>query len=268
MNIKSWISNTLRKVGFLEVADKLRFRFVRIKNKNRNKAFKRKNPLAIIPPDYFMYETYTLNYSDYYNDGKDTAKEIVQLFLTHNQIHDKVKILDWGCGPGRITQHLASLIPQSILYATDYNPDYISWCKDNIENVEFSINAQSPPLVYPNVFFDFVIGLSLFTHFSIRGHEDWFKEIYRITKNGGIVFITTQGRSYRRKLSEYEKEKFDNGELVVRSFLIEGNRLFSAFQPKNFIEKCIGNTFNILQYIPGSHDRNFEQDIWVLRKKS
>lgn len=267
MDIKYWISNTLRKIGLLYTADKVRFYFVKFKNRKKNQQFKKDNPFVKIPPDYFLYETYTLSYADYYIDGKNTADEIIRLFSETSSIQKEMKVLDWGCGPGRITQHLDAAIPKAEIYATDYNPDYIAWCSTNIKNVRFSLNNIIPPLNYPDSFFDLIIGISLFTHFSEKGHIQWLNEVYRILKSGGIALITTQGLSYRRKLSKAEKQVFDKGHLVVRSYFSEGNRLFSAFQPTGFIERQIVNIFDVIRYIPGSAERAFEQDIWLLQKK-
>ncbi len=55
------------------------------------------------------------------------------------------------------------------------------------------------------VFFTAITGLSIFTHLSVKAHEEWIKELYRVIKKGGILIITTQGPGYRNILLPHEQ---------------------------------------------------------------
>lgn len=268
MSIKSNISGLLRKMNLLSSADKARFYLQKIKHKKDNNTFRKEYPDFVLPPDFFIYETYRLNYKWYYEDGKNTAEEIVTLLSKYYDLSkpDK-KILDWGCGPGRIVRHLPALLPTAEIYGTDYNESYIKWCSENLKGILFSANKIDPPMNFEASFLDAIIGLSIFTHLSEKNHFAWINELHRIIKPGGEVLITTQGEAYRSRLTPKEKKIFDAGGLVTRKYLKEGNRLYSAFQPPAFIKELIAGKFQIIEFIPGDM-KNAEpsQDNWVLRK--
>jgi 2-polyprenyl-3-methyl-5-hydroxy-6-metoxy-1,4-benzoquinol methylase len=266
--IKSYISGLLRKLHLLTLAENTRYSFEKIKYSGTNKKFKKNHPGIVLPPGFFIYETYRLNFEEYYYDGQATAKEIVMAMGTATDLSQAaVKILDWGCGPGRITRHLPPLLPHAGIYGTDYNEKYISWCSSNLQAIQFSLNHIDPPMNYTDSFFDAVIGLSIFTHLSEKNHFAWMEELYRILKPGGAVFITTQGSAYRSKLLPAEQKQFDKGEVVCRENVREGNRLFSAFQPPLFMKQLVANKFQVIAFTPATLDSDEPaQDCWLLKK--
>jgi cyclopropane fatty-acyl-phospholipid synthase-like methyltransferase len=267
MPVTTRITNLLRKLSLLRLAENLRFRWQQWKYSKANKAFRQSHPHEKFPPDYFVYETYRLSLSDYYEDGKATAKEILSTIGNHIDLHRSgFAILDWGCGPGRITRHLPGLLPAASIHGTDYNERYITWCKQHLPGIEFSKNNIHPPLPYADAFFDAIIGISIFTHLSAAGHRAWLEELYRISKPGAIIFLTMQGSAYRGKLLPAEQQQFDRGELVTRENTREGNRLFSAFQPRVFVEHLVAGKFTIIDFIPAPATGEAGQDVWVLEK--
>ena len=115
------------------------------------------------------------------------------LFSKHFDIHsDGFKILDWGCGPGSIVRHFPEILTEAHVYGTDYNEEYIRWCGENLNRINFSVNQIDPPTKYKNSFFDAVIGLSIFTHLSEKNHFDWINELYRFIKFGGGTYYYTR----------------------------------------------------------------------------
>ena len=240
----------------------------RSKYKKGNVLFKNEHKDIPLPPDFFIYETYRLNFKWYYQDGKNTAKEIVELLSRHVDLFSTGKrILDWGCGPGRIVRHLRSVLPLAEIYGTDYNEEYIGWCSKHLRGIDFSVNRIDPPTGYEDVFFDTIIGLSIFTHLSEKNHFDWINELYRIIKQGGMLFITTQGEAYRPLLTMAEKKVLDSNRLVTRKYSKEGNRLYSSFQSDHFMRQLIKGKFRVLEHIPGKFENSEPaQDNWLLQK--
>jgi 2-polyprenyl-3-methyl-5-hydroxy-6-metoxy-1,4-benzoquinol methylase len=268
MSIKSQLSGFLRKTNLLSFAERMRFYWQKRKYKKDNDQFKKDHPDFALPPEFFIYETYRLNYKWYYDDGKNTAKEIIELLSRQLDISQPgIRILDWGCGPGRIIRHFPISLPNAEISGTDYNGEYIKWCSKNLNKIDFSVNKIDPPTNYDDSFFDVVIGLSIFTHLSERSHNDWIAELYRIVKPGGFIFITTHGKAYYSKLTSAEKKQFDSNDLVIREYSNEGNRLYSSFQPTEFIKKLILGKFVIAENIEGEINNNEpSQDIWLLKK--
>jgi ubiquinone/menaquinone biosynthesis C-methylase UbiE len=264
MNKYSIIS-ALRRLRLMKFLDKIRYYVSYAKSYKLRRAFYIENPNVKLPPPYFIYETFNLNYFSFYNKSIETAEWLVSYFRKYKEL-ENLKVLDWGCGPGRVIRHLPSFMDNSCqFYGTDYNEKYIDWCIKNISNVSFTTNKLAPPLNYKNETFDIVYGISIFTHLSKEMHFAWFNELIRVLKQGGILFLTLQGNGFRNKLTEIEKKHFDSGNLVVRSKSKEGHRTFSAFQPVSFVKKLI-HTNEILEHVPGEvKNGKPQQDVWIIR---
>jgi SAM-dependent methyltransferase len=264
--IKYKLSLLLRNVGLIQISDKIRFYICYIQTYRLRRLFFKENKNVKLPPAYYIYETFNLNYFGFYNKSIDTAKWLISYFEKFKKL-ENISILDWGCGPGRIIRHLPAFIDSSCtLYGTDYNKKYINWCKKNIPDISFSTNKLSPPLSYLNNTFDIVYGISIFTHLSKEMHFAWFNELIRVLKPGGIMLLTLHGNAFKEKLTKAEKINFEKGELIVKSNTKEGHRTFGAFQPVSFVKKLVGSN-EILEHIPGDVTNGKpQQDIWIIKK--
>lgn len=265
---KRVISAVLRSLKLLYFADLIRFRLEKFKKRKVNFTFRKNNPEVLLPPDYLMYESFQLDYRKYYTESIESAEWLVE-YLSKYKKPDHLKILDWGCGPGRVVRHLPKVLGNSCEYfGTDYNEESIRWCSENLDNINFNLNTLEANLPYPDDFFDFIYGISIFTHLSEEMHYSWTKELFRILKQDGLLFLTTQGDNFKIKLTYSELEKFEKGELVVRGKVKEGHRTYSAFQPEGFMKKLFQNE-KILEYVKQKplKGQYLPQDIWIVKKK-
>ncbi|MDR2384856.1 MAG: class I SAM-dependent methyltransferase [Tannerella sp.] len=264
--LKTFIKSILKNFGLLGVADRLRFLVIYIKTYKAQQLFKQQHPTVALPPPYFIYETHKLNYQSYYEQSIDSAKWLVS-FLSKYASLNGLSILDWGCGPGRIIRHLPDLTANSCRYfASDYNGKYINWCTKNIHGVDFVKNDLKPPLPYSSDTFDIIYGMSIFTHLSEKLHFEWFEELMRVMKKGGILFLTLHGEVFLSKLTEKEKIRFRAGQLTVQSSAMEGHRTFSAYQPDDFMMKLIGKNELVVHEKGIVAERKPQQDVWIIRK--
>ena len=263
----SKLTTALRKTGLLNIAHKLHFQWHRWRHRGRNNRFRGQHPSFTLPPDYMLYESYRLDYEHYYSDGRNTAewvKSMLGKYISTEGIH----LLEWGCGPARIIRHLPAILPGSRIFGTDYNADTIAWCERNIQGVVFSRNGLLPPLHYADSHFDAVYAISVFTHLSKENHDAWLEEIYRVLRPSGIFLFTTQGEAFQVKLSGEERQVFSEGEIVVRSYFNEGHRLFSSFQPEQFIKSLLKDNWELLYHEQGKVEGDSPaQDVWVIRKQ-
>lgn len=265
--MKAVFSKLLRDLKLIYLADKLRFLLAKNKNAKRNREFQMLHPDFAFPPDYLMYESFHLDYKSYYNSGASSADFLLNLFKKYGNVID-AKILDWGCGPARVVRHIpAKLHTHTGIFATDYNPETIAWNRKNIKDVDFNLNTLDAILPYEDSFFDFVYGISIFTHLSERMHFEWRNEISRIIKKEGILIVTMQGNIFKTILTESEIKDFEADKLVVRGNVKEGHRTYSAFHPDQFV-KNLFNEFDIMEHQKSYlNDGKPQQDVWVLKKK-
>ena len=264
---KSEITILLRNLGLMQIADRANFYYQKYRNRSSNKQFKEKYPGVVLPPDYMLYESFQMNYENYYNDSLDTAKWLLGYLGKYIELKN-VKILEWGCGPARIIRHLPKLLDSTCkIFGSDYNHKTIEWCRNNIENVQFSTNELHPPMNYGEEFFDIIYANSVLTHLSEEMHYAWFQELNRILKADGIMFLTTHGENCKPKLTEKELKIFEAGNIVVRGNVKEGHRSFAAYQPPEFMKKLFSNA-EILEHATREPEgQYFPPDVWIIRKK-
>jgi ubiquinone/menaquinone biosynthesis C-methylase UbiE len=265
---KGQISAFLRSIGLLYASDRIRYNLLRWKNRKLNQEFKEQHPEFVFPPDYLMYESFQINYKNYFTEGKNAARWIADHLKKHVALEGK-RILDWGCGPGRVVRHMPEVVNNGCkFYATDYNAKTIEWCTKNIKGVKFNANTLEASLPYPDNFFDCIYGLSVFTHLSEEMHYGWYKELHRVLKPDGVMFLTTQGKNTLSKLTPSELERYKKDELIVRGNVMEGHRTFSAYHPTAFMRKLFDNAL-VAEHIERTPDRDnpFPQDIWIVRKR-
>ncbi len=242
---------------------------MRLFNRSKNAQFLEENPGVVLPPDYLMYESFQLDYRKYFKGGSEDAMEMAYL-IKSNVTHTPYSVLDWGCGPARIIRHLPAILGEANSYfGTDYNPETISWCSEHIKGVSFSKNELSPPLNYAKNHFNFIYGISIFTHLSKANHSLWAQELFRVLKEEGVLYFTTHGDAFLEKLIEQEREKYARNELVERANVVEGHRVYAAFQPPQFINNVLEEAgFIVISHLPGKrvNESYISQDQWVVKK--
>ena len=264
---KGSISGVVRNIGLLQLADYLRFYSQKIRNLSANRRFKKAYPEVQLPPDYLMYESFRLNYEKYYTEGRETAQWLIGQFSPFMELKAK-KILDWGCGPGRLVRHLPDLLgPDAEVYGTDYNPRSIRWNTAHLPSIHFNLNKLEARLPYVSDFFDAIYGISIFTHLSENMHAEWYNELLRILKPGGLLLLTTQGDVFMEKLTPAEKAHYLQGQLIVRGKVKEGHRTYSAFHPTAYMLQLFSNAEIVKHFSPKPEKGKWlPQDIWIIRK--
>jgi SAM-dependent methyltransferase len=263
---RTGITTLLRKLRLMQPFDYLHFVYQKFKNRKLNNLFVEKNPGVVLPPDYMIYESFQMNYDNYYNDSVSTAECLISYIEKHLDLLN-VKILEWGCGPARIIRHLPRLLNDSCeIYGSDYNSKTIDWCKKNIPGIIFSKNNLQPPLEYGSNFFDVIYATSVFTHLSEEMHYAWMNELKRICKPSGIIFLTTHGDNCKPKLTDEELKLFEAGKIVVRGNVKEGHRTFAAYQPPEYMRNLFSDV-EILEHVTRKPEGNYiPQDVWIVRK--
>jgi SAM-dependent methyltransferase len=262
------IKRFLASFKLLTLVERINFYRQKFNNRKSNYTFKKENPQVKLPPDFYIYETFQLNYEKFYTNGIPTAQWLYN-HISEFKTLQNTSILDWGCGTGRVLRHLPNIAGESNQYfGCDYNPKYVKWCTENLENIDFKLNIVTPPLDYENEKFDVIYGISIFTHLSLEQHYKWFKELYRVLKPDGVLFLTTHGKVHQFKLTEKELIKYNEGELIVHDFKKEGNRLFSSYQPESFmIHLAKKNNLEVIKHIPGEVTNGKpQQDVWIFKK--
>jgi SAM-dependent methyltransferase len=116
------------------------------------------------------------------------------LGVAGKSLGDFGRILDYGCGCGRTTRALKTLHPACDLYGADIDPEAIAWLQQGYSRfAEFRLVPHAPPMPFDDGFFDFIFGVSVFTHLPEGMQFEWLEELRRVTRPGGYLILTTSG---------------------------------------------------------------------------
>jgi SAM-dependent methyltransferase len=100
------------------------------------------------------------------------------------------RILDFGCGDGRMIRHLSHLVDRWEIWGTDISSEHIYWCSDNLSPpFNFLVNTKTPHLPFKDGSFDFIFCGSLFTHVDDLA-KAWLLELHRLLSPGGRAYVT------------------------------------------------------------------------------
>ena len=250
--------------------DKMIFLSSVLKNRKKNFDYKKKNPNIKLPPDYYLYETYKLDYESYINDGEIVANEIVEWMKPYIPKKNEIKVLDWGCGVSRICRHIKHYLGvDSRIYGCDINQEMIEWGQKNLDEIQYSLIDYNPPTKYLNDTFSMVYGISIFTHINYEEQKKWFDEIHRILTKGGVFLFTTHGTNCISRLTSEEQNTLKNNGTFTRIYPQNGHRLMATYNTNDNIKKMIEEKYEILEFYEGEEakKRTGEQDLWIIKKK-
>ena len=176
------------------------------------------------------------------------------------------RMLDFGCGCGRVLRHWAGLDGPDI-HGSDYNERLVGWCAANLPFVTASVNQLEPPLRYEDGQFGLVYAISVFTHLSHDLERAWIAELSRIVAPVGLLLLTTHGDSYADRLEADERPLYDSGEPVVRWPGVAGSNLSTTFHPESYIRERLAPELELLEHMPdGGTVGSRQQDLVVFRK--
>jgi SAM-dependent methyltransferase len=260
----------IRRMGLLPWAERLRAGVLALKNHRANRRFCASHQGGPLPPISLMHDPYgVVDYAGYWNSGKNSAQALGKIINSSQGGGDQaIKILEWGCGPARVIRHLSAAQSgrRYELHGTDYNKKMIAWCRSTLPEIDFSTNGLAPPLDYPDAAFDFIYGLSVFTHLSAAMHQAWIAELRRVLKPQGCLLLTLHGDYFRRKLLPDELKQYDDGGLVVREGFVEGGRMYTAFHGESFVREKFLKGWEILRHDFSDNEIAPPQDAWLVRK--
>ncbi len=136
--------------------------------------------------------------------GEAGLREVARLYLTVHEearkwgvvFDENTRILDFGCGFGRLLRFFMKDAAPGNLIGTDVDDSFIRLCKELFQGGVFDVNAPFPPLGYADASFDIIYAYSAFTHLSEAAHLAWLLEYKRILKPGGLLFLTVRQRSF------------------------------------------------------------------------
>jgi SAM-dependent methyltransferase len=181
-----------------------------------------------------------------------------------DQFEDLEAVLDFGCGCGRVMRRWAG-VSGPALFGSDYNPNLVRWCQENLTFAKFEVNGLAPPLPFADAQFDLVYALSVFTHLSEPLQREWLAELGRVIRPGGLLVFTTRGDAWAWKLTSYERRLYDSGRPVVRYSTVSGTNLCSVIHPWRYVHEELTDGF-VLHESLAAGLADGAQDVHIARR--
>jgi len=104
------------------------------------------------------------------------------------------RILDFGCGDGRLIRHLRHLSDRWEIWGTDISAEHIYWCSENLSPpFHFLVNTKTPHLPFKDGSFDFIFCGSVFTHVDDLA-KAWLLELHRLLSAEGRLYVTVHDK--------------------------------------------------------------------------
>jgi SAM-dependent methyltransferase len=186
-----------------------------------------------------------------------------------------LRILDFGCGCGRVLRYMAEVAPASTIHGSDIDREAIAWCEGEFRReiergrLSFTVNGDHPPTTFAADSFDLVYAISVFTHLPEDLQLQWLGELGRVLKPGGIAVLTTQGGALiRRHLDAGQARQFDEKGFHYFPYgSTEGLPEYyqSAWHDGAYIDRVWSQYFEVISKTPGGVAGH--QDLILCRKR-
>jgi SAM-dependent methyltransferase len=206
----------------------------------------------------------------------DTALAAVSDTLSAHE-----RILEFGCGCGRIMRWMEDLAEDRTLVGTDIDVRAVEWASENLPFARFDVNDALPPTRYSDGEFDLVINHSVFTHLDAGYQDLWLAELQRITAPGAVLVLTVHGdhgfRVAEQQLEPGSNEAREWRERLQRDgilYIAEDSYVGSAFpdfyhttfHAPWYVLEHWSRWFEVLAYLPRS-SLDFQDQV-VLRRRA
>ena len=103
------------------------------------------------------------------------------------------RVLDFGCGSGRVLRHFLEEARVAELHGCDIDAASIAWLQKSLSPpMRFFRNEEEPGLPFPDRHFDLVWATSVFSVLT-DAWSGWLCELHRVLREDGLLIVTFVG---------------------------------------------------------------------------
>jgi SAM-dependent methyltransferase len=228
-----------------------------------------------LPPPDLRYRVHgSLDVESFVQVGERSAADVVAVLEQFGVDPAAcVRLLDFGCGCGRVLCHLPRK-EDSDWHGVDIDPEAIAWVQRHLPDLAtWSVNSWLPPAPLPTASFDLILALSVFSHLDEPVQLAWLHELRRLAAPGGWLLASVHGPTAHDALQPTERAelrrsgfyfKQETRGWLKRDRLPDGYQ--AAYHEADYIREVWGQLFEVVAYVPQGLNRL--QDAVLLRRPS
>lgn len=169
---------------------------------------------APLPPAELALRVGGTHDAQFDDQGSKIRDCIIRCLPEDFDFKDK-RVLDFGCGAGRVLRHFAEERSKSEFWACDIHEPSVRWISETLPDCRAFLSSENPGLPFDADVFDLIYVISVFTHLTSNWRE-WLDELQRVLKPGGILINTFHNRVAYERLTG---KRFDDSraEMLVLS---------------------------------------------------
>lgn len=186
------------------------------------------------------------------------------------------RILDFGCGGGRLIRHLAHLADRCDIWGTDISAEHVNWCRLNLSPpFHFATTTKVPHLPFEDRSFNLIYCGSVFTHIDDLA-DAWLLELHRILAPGGRLYLTLHDEHTIRLFNQapYAEAPYVRKIVATRTFresegrsgmfTVDRDEESQVFYESSFFARILTPMFDTLSVTPEAY---FYQTAWLLGRR-
>ena len=125
--------------------------------------------------------------------GRDSRTTILQLLDSAGFAFPGTRVLDFGCGSGKVMRHFLPEAEVCDLWGCDIDQRSVDWINAELHPpLHAFANGEVPPLGQPSASFHLVWSVSVFTHLTDHW-AGWLAELHRVLRPAGLAIVSFLG---------------------------------------------------------------------------
>jgi SAM-dependent methyltransferase len=201
---------------------------------------------------------------DYIADGWRTLCELQRVLdRAGKNLYRCPSLLEFACGHGRFTRHLARALPPGALTVSDVVPGCVAFLREHWGVNGFD-STSDPAALRISGRYDVVFVLSLFSHLPERTWRAWLRTLHGAVAPGGVLVMTTHGEEAARKSGvDWGADGFAFF-AASESQALHGTEYGTAFASARFVGQAIAASAPQAEFIHIPSAFWSYQDAWIL----
>ena len=203
-----------------------------------------------------------------YERSGQLHRELIEATLPDDWTWPGRRVLDFGCGIGRVLRQFAPEAEVAEIWGCDLDRPSVTWLQENLSPpFHFFESADAADLPQEDGSFDLIYAFSVYTHLT-DNWAGWLREHHRVLKDDGLLLVTFLGEGMIESLID---ERWDEDRIGMNT-MQHGNPWDCggplAFNSQWWIRSHWGRAFEILELRPQIGDGTVpSHGLALMRKK-